>query len=75
MANMIAVMIRDYCGRNGIAIQTIPAPHCRQKCPGRQRCASMQCPRRILVCGAIRQLATFTTRSNCWPTAQTPSAR
>ncbi len=35
IANMVAVMIRDYCGRSGITIQAQTAPVLRRK-PGRQ---------------------------------------
>jgi hypothetical protein len=27
IANMIAVMIRDYCGRAGVEIKELPTPH------------------------------------------------
>ncbi len=35
IANMVEVMIRDYCGRHGITIQAQTAPVLRRK-PGRQ---------------------------------------
>lgn len=53
---------------------TIPAPRCRKNCPARKPYASMKCPRQIVVCGAIRQLVTFTMHSSCWPMARTRNA-